>query len=58
MPLIISKEMASCSLHQGDLGFYHVLGSMEDSMGEIENRLEDGVASALFQIFFLPPRCK
>lgn len=54
MSLITSKEMTSRVLHQKGPNFYQVLVSLGNSIGEIENRPEEGAESALFHIFFFP----
>lgn len=44
--------MTSRVLHQKGPNFYQVLVSLGDSIGEIENRPEEGAESALFHVFF------
>lgn len=51
MSLITSKEMTSRVLHQKGLNFYQVVASLGDSMGQIENRPEEGAESALSHFF-------
>lgn len=52
--------MTSRVLHQKGPNFYQVLVSLGDSIGEIENRPEEGAESALFHVcfFFSLPRYK
>lgn len=43
--------MTSRVLHGKGLNFYQVLVSLGDSMGEMQNRPEEGAESALFHCF-------